>query len=168
MKNDPVNYPSHYTSHPSGIECITVTRHFNFNLGNVIKYIWRAGEKGNAIEDLQKARWYLTDEIRRLGGDISSSESQRSINDWADRQFGTNCDYFRAFERAKEEMKEFERAVDPQEAIEEAADIVITLYRFASVAGYDLHEQIDRKMHINRMRRWIAHGDGTGHHIKEV
>lgn len=66
--HDPVNRPSHYTSHPSGVECITITRHHNFNIGNVIKYCWRAGLKGGApnVEDLKKAQWYLADEIRRL------------------------------------------------------------------------------------------------------
>lgn len=64
-ENDPVNHPSHYISHPSGIECIQITRWMNFNLGNAIKYIWRAGNKGNALEDLKKARWYLDDEIKR-------------------------------------------------------------------------------------------------------
>lgn len=67
-ENDPVNHPSHYTSHPSGVECIEVTRWMNFNLGNAIKYIWRAGNKGNALEDLKKARWYLDDEINRREG----------------------------------------------------------------------------------------------------
>lgn len=72
-ENDPVNHPSHYTSHPSGIECIQITRWMNFNLGNAIKYIWRAGNKGNALEDLKKARWYLDDEInRREAGKPSS------------------------------------------------------------------------------------------------
>lgn len=65
--DDPVNHPKHYTSHPSGVECITVTEHMNFNLGNAIKYIWRAGDKGNHLEDLQKARWYLDREIARIG-----------------------------------------------------------------------------------------------------
>lgn len=64
-ENDPVNHPAHYTSHESGIECIEVTRWMNFNLGNVMKYVWRAGNKGNALEDLKKARWYLDDEINR-------------------------------------------------------------------------------------------------------
>lgn len=64
--NDPVNHPKHYTSHPSGVECIQVTEHMNFNLGNAVKYIWRAGDKGNMIEDLKKAQWYLTREIVRL------------------------------------------------------------------------------------------------------
>lgn len=62
MANDPIN-PNHYKAHPSGIECIAITEHFNFNLGNCIKYIWRAGEKENRIQDLKKARWYLDREI---------------------------------------------------------------------------------------------------------
>ena len=66
---DPVHRPHHYVSHPSGIECIEITRHMNFNLGNVIKYIWRAGEKtGDPLMDLEKAMWYLSDEIKRLRG----------------------------------------------------------------------------------------------------
>jgi hypothetical protein len=66
-EHDPVNHPSHYTSHPSGVECIVVTEHMNFCLGNAMKYIWRAGEKtgSDEIEDLQKARWYLDREIQR-------------------------------------------------------------------------------------------------------
>lgn len=63
---DMVNHPPHYTSHPSGIECITVTEHMSFCLGNSVKYIWRAGEKGDKIEDLKKARWYLDREIQKL------------------------------------------------------------------------------------------------------
>lgn len=62
---DPVNHPKHYTNHPSGIECIQVTRHMGFNLGNAIKYIWRADEKNDAIEDLRKAKWYIEDEIKK-------------------------------------------------------------------------------------------------------
>lgn len=63
--SDPVNHPSHYTSHPSGIECIDVVEHMGFNLGNAIKYLWRADEKGNALEDLRKAAWYVAREIQR-------------------------------------------------------------------------------------------------------
>ena len=60
---DSVNQPSHYTSHPSGVECIDVTRHMNFCLGNAIKYIWRAGLKGDSIEDLEKAKKYIDFEL---------------------------------------------------------------------------------------------------------
>lgn len=87
MPTDNVNHPPHYTSDPSGVECITITRHRNFNIGNAIKYLWRAGLKGpdpetvlggaismmkaereKTIEDLRKARWYIADEIERLDG----------------------------------------------------------------------------------------------------
>ena len=61
-----VQHPAHYTSHPSGIEAIQVTRHMNFNLGNAMKYLWRAGLKDNAIQDLQKAIFYINDEIERI------------------------------------------------------------------------------------------------------
>lgn len=63
-----VNNPVHYNSHPSGIECIQIVRHFNFNIGNAVKYLWRAGIKNEQtlIEDLEKARWYIDDEIKRL------------------------------------------------------------------------------------------------------
>lgn len=75
-KNDQINHPKHYTSDPSGIECIDVTRYRNFNVGNAIKYLWRAGLKEDKdrklidkqVEDLNKAVWYLVDEIHRLGG----------------------------------------------------------------------------------------------------
>ncbi len=63
--HDPVNHPKHYTGHPSGVECIQIAEHFGYCLGNVIKYIWRAGQKGDALEDLRKARFYLDREIKR-------------------------------------------------------------------------------------------------------
>lgn len=62
---DPVNHPPHYTAHPSGIECIQVTEHMSFCLGNAVKYIWRADLKSKTIEDLQKAIWYIEREIAR-------------------------------------------------------------------------------------------------------
>lgn len=55
MKNDPVNHPNHYTQHPSGVECIRITEHMNFNLGSALKYIWRADLKGKCLEDLKKS-----------------------------------------------------------------------------------------------------------------
>ena len=64
--NDPVNHPKHYTEHPSGVECIEITEHFNFNKGNAIKYIWRSADKGKEVEDLRKARWYIDREIARI------------------------------------------------------------------------------------------------------
>jgi len=63
---DVVNNPSHYTQHPSGVECIQITEHMNFNLGNALKYIWRADLKNDAIEDLKKAEFYIKRELKRL------------------------------------------------------------------------------------------------------
>jgi len=65
LMHDAVAHPEHYTSHPSGIECIRITEHMGFNLGNAMKYIWRADLKGNAVEDLEKARWYIERELKR-------------------------------------------------------------------------------------------------------
>lgn len=62
---DNVNHPPHYTAHPSGIECIEVTEHMSFCVGNAVKYLWRADHKGNDIEDLRKAAWYINREIER-------------------------------------------------------------------------------------------------------
>lgn len=63
--HDPVNHPKHYTNHPSGIECIQITEHMGFNLGNAVKYIWRADLKLDALEDLRKAVWYINREIAK-------------------------------------------------------------------------------------------------------
>lgn len=71
---DSVNHPDHYTSDPSGVECIQITRHRNFNVGNAFKYLWRAGLKQDPgkdalekqVEDLRKAIFYINDEITRL------------------------------------------------------------------------------------------------------
>lgn len=77
-KPDNVNHPKHYTSHPSGIECIEITRHYCFAIGNAIKYLWRAGLKVDAgltdrqkeVEDLEKAIWYIKDRIKQLKNEI--------------------------------------------------------------------------------------------------
>jgi len=64
--HDPVNHPKHYNSHPSGVECIEITEHMGYSLGNAIKYIWRAGSKGRQVEDLKKAEHYIRREISRI------------------------------------------------------------------------------------------------------
>ena len=63
-----LEHPKHYCSHPSGVECIQVTEWMNFNLGNAIKYIWRASLKGKELQDLKKAVWYIQREIERING----------------------------------------------------------------------------------------------------
>ena len=63
---DNVNHPPHYKA--GGIETIDFieAKSLNYNLGNVVKYITRADLKGNKLEDLQKAQWYLNREIKNL------------------------------------------------------------------------------------------------------
>ena len=70
-QGDVVNHPAHYNSHPSGVECIQITEHMNFCCGNAVKYVWRHALKGG-VEDLEKARWYLDREIKRLKGKVDS------------------------------------------------------------------------------------------------
>lgn len=73
-ETETVDHPSHYTSHPSGVEAITITEGFNFNIGNAIKYCWRAGLKSpDPIEDLKKAAWYVNREISRREKKCSST-----------------------------------------------------------------------------------------------
>ena len=57
--SDSVNNPKHYTSHPSGVECIEIAEMLPFNLGNALKYLWRAGKKLDEVEDIKKAVFYL-------------------------------------------------------------------------------------------------------------
>jgi hypothetical protein len=67
LNEDKIN-PSHYRKHPSGVECIQVTEHMGFCVGNAIKYLWRAGSKPgeSGLDDLRKAAWYVQREIARL------------------------------------------------------------------------------------------------------
>jgi hypothetical protein len=66
VPGEAVNHPAHYNLHPSGVECIDVVEHYNFNLGNAMKYLWRARDKGAPVQDLQKAVWYIQREIARM------------------------------------------------------------------------------------------------------
>ena len=79
-KIDNVNHPPHYTwlKDKCGIEVIDITRHMDFDLGNVVKYVLRQGlkseegmsNKEKAIEDLKKSRGYLDDKIKILEGEL--------------------------------------------------------------------------------------------------
>lgn len=60
--NDPVNHPRHYTTHPSGLECIQISRHLTSDVGQAVQYVWRSEDK-NGDEDLAKAAWYLSDAL---------------------------------------------------------------------------------------------------------
>lgn len=71
-ERDPVNHPGHYAEGWSnGAEVIDITENLNFNRGNAVKYITRAGRKDplKLVEDLKKARWYLNRELERLGSE---------------------------------------------------------------------------------------------------
>lgn len=74
MTDDNVNHPKHYTQHPSGVECIQITEHFNFNVGNAIKYLWRSSLKGAYLENLHKARWYVSREIERIEKELEAAQ----------------------------------------------------------------------------------------------
>lgn len=69
-----VDHPDHYNASPSGVEAIDVIEHMPFNVGNAMKYLWRAGHKGKLIEDLEKAQWYVAREIERLKKHEQASE----------------------------------------------------------------------------------------------
>lgn len=83
-----VNHPRHYNARPDGLECIDVIRHYVFNIGCAIKYLWRAGLKPEPgkmcaekeIEDLEKAIWYIVDELY-LGIDLDGFAGMIREND---------------------------------------------------------------------------------------
>lgn len=72
--NDNVNHPSHYTwlKDKCGIEVLDITRHLDFNTGNAIKYLLRAGrkDKSKTVEDLQKAIFYINDKIKMIQDEV--------------------------------------------------------------------------------------------------
>lgn len=74
LAKERVNHPAHYNRHPSGVECIVVVEHMTFNIGNAIKYLWRADYK-NGVEDLRKAVWYIQREIERLEESVVNAET---------------------------------------------------------------------------------------------
>lgn len=80
---DKINHPAHYNMHPANIECIEVTEYMSFNIGNAVKYLWRAGlkDKDATLEDLEKAIWYINREIQRLGLRPPNAGSQEVSTD---------------------------------------------------------------------------------------
>lgn len=100
---------------------------------------------------------------------MKSTEDQKSITLWGEETFGPAVNPAVLVARARMEMDELMEAVeagDQAEAALEAADVFILLYRVATVCGFDINEAVDRKMAINRARKWARKGDGTGSHIK--
>jgi len=102
-KFDEITKAKHYNVHPSGVECIDVIKHHDFNIGSVIKYVWRHGLKGDpnvdALKDLKKARYYLEKAIELLGGEPQEEYA-------AEKQFARD-----AIARVRQmESKDFEKA----------------------------------------------------------
>lgn len=100
--SDNVNHPPHYKGHPSGVECIDITEHMNFCLGNAIKYIWRADLKGKSIEDLRKAIWYIEREIQHRSKGLAHSIAKEHFDKWEERIVDI-------IEQSKEETNESDR-----------------------------------------------------------
>ena len=100
---------------------------------------------------------------------MESIEDQKSITTWGEETFGPAVNAAVLVARAKLEMDELLEAVEAGEHAEaalETADVFILLYRVATLCGFDVAEAVDRKMVINRARKWTRKGDGTGSHIK--
>lgn len=89
INHDPINHPAHYTGHPSGIECIQITEHMGFCLGNAIKYIWRADLK-NGLEDLEKAVWYIQREIAKRQAREVANQNMGEIQEMVRQENGTS------------------------------------------------------------------------------
>jgi hypothetical protein len=93
LKNNPVDHPAHYTSHPSGIEAIEVCGEMGFCLGNAFKYLFRMENKWNPLEDLKKARWYVDREAFQRGHKFNASAKEllHWEERWVDWREDPNC-----------------------------------------------------------------------------
>ena len=96
-KKDNVNHPPHYTwlKEKCGIEVIDITRHLDFDTGNAVKYLLRAGRKSESdmtqlektVEDFEKAAWYVNDKITQLLRDIhAQTETELTFTEWLDER----------------------------------------------------------------------------------
>ena len=81
MPNDEVNHPAHYTAY-EGLEVIQLTEQMNFNRGNAVKYIARAGLKSydTEIQDLKKALWYIQREINRMEAKLRTAGENAALD----------------------------------------------------------------------------------------
>lgn len=113
VQNDPVNHPSHYTSHPSGVETIEVARGFDYDCGNAWKYLTRFRYKVNPIEDLKKAVWYINDKL-------ASSDNKKSLPEQAAPTL-----YGEVFYKVKRVI-----AAEPDVAVQSALQLVAELAFF--------------------------------------
>ncbi len=127
-----------------------------------------------AIVMLTVSEWRETHaRIRRRDGVLCPSmyfEGQNTISKWAEDTFGPVSSNARVAARANEEMAELLRALtygdNSDKAASEIADVFIVLYRLADRLGVDIHDEIDKKMAINRARKWTLDGTGHGRHVR--
>ncbi|MBU6320451.1 MAG: nucleotide pyrophosphohydrolase [Alphaproteobacteria bacterium] len=95
-------------------------------------------------------------------------ETSLTVQRWAEETFGPVKDMSDLVRRVRLELDELEEAVRLGNLAEigpEAADVAILLHRLAALYGTDLADEVDTKMKINRGRRWVADGSGTGRHV---
>jgi hypothetical protein len=159
--SDPIN-PNHYKSHPSGIECIQITEHLNFCRGNAIKYLWRAGEKGDVIEDLRKAKWYVEREIARLefiekdkfrseeilvGEGLEGETSMNQRKTVAGKSFAScpKCKAIISYNRAKD--AEIEQARDAEKAFQVATAAMLEASRKEKIRRDHVEIYLKDKIH---------------------
>jgi hypothetical protein len=131
-EHDPVNKPKHYTSHPSGVECIEISEKLSFNLGNAFKYVFRRDDKENTLQDVSKAEWYLKREIGRLEGLIETMPASVHLLIHPDL---TNAD-----------ARKIERVIAAEKNVN-AADYYAYLFSQAPLGGPEdlesLHDALD-------------------------
>lgn len=125
----------------------------------IVKHLERSGSN------------YAADIVRFAAQSSLGTESTATIATWANATFGASPSNMSTFERARKEWTELERKLEANdadpEAVTEIADVVIVLQRIAAAHGKDLYAEIDRKMAINRARKWELTGDGHGQHVEE-
>lgn len=97
-------------------------------------------------------------------------ENQETISQWAEETFGPASSNARVTARANEEMAELLSRVTEDDnhprAPSEMADVAILLFRLATRMGVDLLDEVDRKMAVNRRRKWKLDGSGHGQHVE--
>lgn len=130
--------------------------------------VWHAGRRDDPWV------WCSVDTFARPINPSTLHENQASIFEWVLSVFGRPTTE-RAVDRLYEELKELEGEVASHvedesidELLEEFADVFICACSVFSAAGRDLQTEVDRKMVVNRARRWVVRGDGTGQHQPEA
>lgn len=153
--SDAVDHPTHYNSHPSGVEAIVICEHHNFNVGNAIKYLWRAGLKTESpVEDLKKAAWYVARELWRLTKKPDGEELLRSERDALRRGLDVKDAELADYERTVVTLREQLRAEEARRASYQAqAAVAMRVYNRAF--GIDLSQAASVSLKLSR-ETWNA------------